>query len=783
MTFTNPKTSVVAATILGLCLALCTANAEYRVREKNKPHNGKVTASHVRSQSVHNNVCTSLEFQYGQKAGVYTSYNTEAMLQYTYRGAGFSFRPWDGAPSGENWAVALALQGIRRTNQYLPSAPVPFIATKNHQMFVDYGAFAVEYQHTLAGTRQNFLVRQKIPGSAPLAVELECTTELPMRAEGGAVMFYAKENASGSTPIAWYKDLHVWDAVGQVLPAHMELSGTTVRLVVDDRLALYPVTIDPISGSSWTTQGAQAGEQLGYSIAGNFDANNDGYPDVLVAAPCYDNGEQANVGRVMLFLGTDSGLSTTASWTAYGDQAGAMFGRSVASAGDVNNDGYDDVIIGAPLRNNTVGGTTYSSAGKVYVYMGNSSGLSTTASWTMEANQNNAEFGWSVASAGDINNDNYDEVIIGAPKYNNSGQKGKVFVYKGSSSGLLTSAYWTAESDQVASVFGYSVASAGDVNNDGYGDVIIGAPLYDNGQTDEGRAFVYLGSSAGLASTPAWTAESNQTYAEFGHSVAAAGNVNNDSYGDVVVGAPKYDNGQTNEGRVYLFLGNSSGVASSPSWTGESNQDDAEFGSVVASAGDVNNDGYGDIIVGAPLYDNGDAANVGRVYIYGGTSGGSLSGVYTATGEYANNKLGTCVANAGRVNNNSKSDFLASAAFFSSIVSDGGKSYLITDPELIYTKRSSEMADDGAGNIRLSVFPNPCLTGDAKLEFWLPIDGPVTIDVINNSGGKVYQRQYNFLSFGAHSLAVPINSLANGHYAVRIVCGGHSIVQSLHIVR
>src|SRR3989338_8866950 len=126
---------------------------------------------------------------------------------------------------------------------------------------------------------------------------------------------------------------------------------------------------------------------------------------------------------------------------------------------------------------------------------------------------------------------------------------------------LATSPAWTAESDQAGAQFGISVATTGDVNGDGYSDVIVGAPYYDNGQTDEGRAFVYLGSSAGLALTPAWTAESDQASAYFGYSVSTAGDVNGDGYSDVIVGALYYDNGQANEGRAFVYLGSSAGLA------------------------------------------------------------------------------------------------------------------------------------------------------------------------------------------------------------------------------
>jgi hypothetical protein len=99
------------------------------------------------------------------------------------------------------------------------------------------------------------------------------------------------------------------------------------------------------------------------------------------------------------------------------------------------------------------------------------------------------------------------------------------------------------------------LATAGDVNGDGFSDVIVGASVYDNGETDEGRAFVYHGSGSGLSFTPNWTAESNQATALFGTSVATAGDVNGDGFSDVIVGA-FFDNGQTDEGRAFVYYGN-----------------------------------------------------------------------------------------------------------------------------------------------------------------------------------------------------------------------------------
>ena len=349
-------------------------------------------------------------------------------------------------------------------------------------------------------------------------------------------------------------------------------------------------------------------------------------------------------------------LMTSPAWTTESNQEDAQLGWSVATAGDVNGDAYSDVIVGALHYDN---GQT--DEGRAFVYHGSAAGLATTPAWTAEGDQASVFFGIA-ATAGDVNGDGFSDVIVGAPEYDNGEvNEGRAFLYHGSAAGLSPSPAWTAESNQASADFGFSVATAGDLNGDGLSDVIVTAPFFTNGESDEGRAFVYHGSAAGLGPSPAWTAESNQAGASFGfenNAVGTAGDVNGDGFSDVIVGAPEYDNGEVNEGRAFVYHGSAAGLGSSPSWTAESNQASAYFGYSVAPAGDVNGDGYSDVIVGALLFDNGEDGE-GRAFVYHGSAAGlGLSPVWTAEGNQIGTRFGQSVATAGDVDGDGYSDVI-----------------------------------------------------------------------------------------------------------------------------
>jgi hypothetical protein len=183
---------------------------------------------------------------------------------------------------------------------------------------------------------------------------------------------------------------------------------------------------------------------------------------------------------------------------------------------------------------------------------------------------------------------------------------------------------WENFGEATSHQFGYSVATAGDVNGDGYSDVIVGAPFYGTTTPGEGKVYVYYGGPGGLPASPSWTAESNQAGAHMGSSVATAGDVNGDGYSDIIVGVPDYysSNPLTN-GLVLIWHGGIGGLG--PNGTIENADwrtycteclESDNFGNVVATAGDVNSDGISDVIVGDPNYDNLGRTDNGRVALY-----------------------------------------------------------------------------------------------------------------------------------------------------------------------
>ncbi len=460
-----------------------------------------------------------------------------------------------------------------------------------------------------------------------------------------------------------YAALAAWDAGGHALPASMARTPGGLRLVVDDAGARYPVTIDPLlTTAAWAVAGSQPSQALGCSVASAGDMNGDGFGDLIVGARLYDNGEN-DEGLAMIFLGARTGPALTPAMSWETNQPGAEFGSSVASAGDVNGDGLGDVIVGARLYDSTL-----LNEGAAFVFLGQSVGVTTMSSIGWVSNQVGSELGGAVASAGDVNGDGFSDVLVAARRYDSPEQdEGVVFMFLGTPTGSSPTSGANWEGNQVEAQFGAAIASAGDVNADGLGDFVVGAPFAERGEIDEGRIYLYRGSATpGLPAVLDGAREVDQASAQFGASVAGAGDVDGDGFADVLVGAPHFDNAFVDEGRAFLYRGSPLGLELAPAWTAYGDQDGAQFGVALNSAGDVNGDGFADVVVGAPFFDSGETSgetDEGVMYLYRGGPGG-LEGAasWSAESNEALALLGDAVASAGDVNGDGFADLLGGAS-------------------------------------------------------------------------------------------------------------------------
>src|SRR6056297_2434577 len=388
------------------------------------------------------------------------------------------------------------------------------------------------------------------------------------------------------------------------------------------------IDLSELDGSNgFRIDGIDAADESGRSVSGAGDVNGDGIDDLIISAPYADPDGRSTAGESYVVFGSLGGfaasldlasLDGTNGFQIDGVDAGDYSGVSVSGTGDVNGDGKDDIVIGALGAD--PGGS--SGAGETYVVLGSSGGFATSLDlsaldgnngFRIDGIDENDSSGRSVSGAGDINGDGFDDIIVGARFADPDGKSeaGESYVVFGSSGGFAASLGLSAldgnngfridgiDEDDSSSV---SVSGAGDINGDGVDDLIVGALGADPyGRYSAGESYVVFGSSGGFGASLDLSALNGSNgfringidaLDQSGTSVSGAGDVNGDGFDDIIVGARFADpDGKSNAGESYVIFGSGDSVptieAGQAFETPENRVEGAVIGRVMATDNDA----------------------------------------------------------------------------------------------------------------------------------------------------------------------------------------------------
>lgn len=250
------------------------------------------------------------------------------------------------------------------------------------------------------------------------------------------------------------------------------MHAASLAVAIAAFLAAESFAQDPLAGGpTWKLGGSQSDELLGNGVGTAGDVNGDGYSDLLVGAPRFDAGLVEDVGRVDLFLGGPAGLASAPAWSIVGAEEEGEVGFAVSTAGDVNGDGFGDFLIGARHVDDKK-----TDAGAVFVLHGSASGPGATADRLLLGAAEDDAFGSAVAFAGDVNGDGFSDVLVGAPGPKDGPDGGVAYLFVGSESGVDSDFVWRGSYPEAGALFGQAVASSGDVDADGFADFLVAAP-------------------------------------------------------------------------------------------------------------------------------------------------------------------------------------------------------------------------------------------------------------------------------------------------------------------
>ena len=366
-----------------------------------------------------------------------------------------------------------------------------------------------------------------------------------------------------------------------------------------------------------------AGGEFGAAVTPIADLNGDGFKEVVVGHPGYS----LSRGRVEIYSGKNYGLISSATQNLSGDQ----FGRAVVSVGDLDGDGYSELLIGAPFHD-----ATGTNAGAAFVY---SSKTGAKLHDFLGAAAGD-EFGSAVAAVPDLNGDGLQELMVGAPRADGSAgiDSGRAYVYSGGDFGLLL----TLEGPQAGALAGSAVDALGDMNGDGVTDLVVGSPEWDLVPfLNDGVGAVQ--SMSGVTGAVLRTFQGDNQNSRFGSALAAIPDLTGDGRVDLVIGAPEHAGTQ---GLVRFFNGSSGAVLGEQLGT----KFNDHYGASVTRAGDIDGDGSEDIAVGTNSTLSGTPGYV-RIF-----SAPSLEQVFQFGPVVSGNGFGAVVSGLGDLNGDGLSD-------------------------------------------------------------------------------------------------------------------------------
>ena len=467
-------------------------------------------------------------------------------------------------------------------------------------------------------------------------------------------------------------------------------------------------------------------DNAGFSVSGLGDFNGDGIDDPIIGAPyASPNGNYS--GRSYILFGSATGFSEandlsdlngSNGFAISGQVANDRFGHSVSAAGDLNNDGLDDLVVGARYAN-----ANGNNSGRSYVLFGSSQKWSAEFDladidgingFTIDGEAAEDSAGQSVSNAGDVNGDGIDDLIVGAYGNDVNGDySGRSYVVFGSAANWPINFQLSSIDASSGIVFngeagggssGNSVSDAGDFNGDSIDDIIIGAENLDSNEDRSGRSYLIFGSEtvpskafelSDLNGSNGFAMNGQLEFDRAGQAVSSAGDINGDGFDDLLVSAPTADVNDTSSGSVYVLFGSASTASSAIELASLDGQDGFiingqqggdTIGGSISGAGDLNGDGIDDFVIGAMFVDT-NGENSGRSYIIFGTSAtqsspfnlGSLDGRngFVIDGAEEGDRAGASVSSAGDINGDGMDDLIIGASETDTAAFYAGRVYVV----------------------------------------------------------------------------------------------------------